>query len=56
MRVLLAYDGSATAEKGIDMLCQSPLLPATCDIDPECEADCRGLGHINVACEPSRAW
>src|SRR5690606_22455631 len=24
--VLLAYDGSATAEKGIDMLCQSPLL------------------------------
>jgi hypothetical protein len=37
-------------------VCQSVLLPSTCTLDAGCAADCRAMGHINVACEPSRTW
>jgi hypothetical protein len=37
-------------------VCQSVLLPSACALDADCAADCRAMGHINVACEPSRTW
>jgi hypothetical protein len=37
-------------------VCQSVLLPSSCTLDADCAADCRAMGHINVACEPSRTW
>ena len=37
-------------------VCNSPLTESTCELDAECAADCRAIGHIGVACEPSTSW
>jgi hypothetical protein len=37
-------------------VCHSPLTESPCDLDQDCEADCRAVGTIGVACEPSTAW
>ena len=44
---------SGTREAAV---CQSPLLASSCELEAECAADCRAMGHINVGCEPSTAW
>jgi hypothetical protein len=37
-------------------LCHSPLLESPCSLDAQCADDCRAVGTIGVACEPSSAW
>jgi hypothetical protein len=37
-------------------VCNSPLSESSCALDAECAADCRAIGHIGVACEPSTSW
>jgi hypothetical protein len=37
-------------------VCQSPLSETPCALEPDCAADCRAAGRINLSCEPSGAW
>jgi hypothetical protein len=37
-------------------VCHSPLGDSPCSLGAECAADCRAVGTIGVACEPSATW
>jgi hypothetical protein len=37
-------------------VCISPLASSSCALDTECAADCRAVGFLGAACEPSSSW